>query len=752
MEELAADDGIDGEENGTREAVKQCRHLKTGINIIALRKAAKSLKKRHSCAACALSISAAESLWLCLQCGAVHCGRNDNNHAELHAQTASNSNSTPTSTKSHALVFNQKTRAFWCYTCDEWLLFDNSNGATKNQLLADVLAIFATPSADTTPTNSSSRISTNGTTSKQTKWLAPIPGLSNLGNTCFFNSVIQSLAYTVDLNPFVTDQEHPDVVQKGLTRAFLNLLNVMQAQLALNKPSTITPQGLFTQLKIRYEIYRSMSQQDAHELLRTLMDGVKEEQLKKDENGRNIGDFDPETSLPVSFVDSVFGGKLVSVLLCATCRGVSYRFEEFLDLSMSISDGESEDGRNGRRSKFNPFSAIRSKITSPRATTPASSRASSPYSSPRTLDLDRMLDKLNSTTNTAKGNSDQNMLQVPQASSFPPLDQLTHDLFRPLDTAKILQGAAAPKPQGLTLANCIENFLGCDVLEGENGLVCDRCNAEISADPAKKANASPPPYDNGKQVHVSRSAPIIFMDSLNANGDIDSRTESNGFPNSDDDEEKEGSSDDFGDSEREEEPVVILDDPSLATPVFTPPVPANLTPHQSSSSAKNKTQILTSGFKRYLIHTFPKNLVFHLKRFERISKLGRTRKVDTFVSFDEIIDIGMYLSPDAVFETVSKIDDNGTKKNEKVEVNPQLRDPNNGIYRLYAVVVHAGSLFGGHYVSFVRIRVPESVELPVGLGGENREIWCCISDTSVKIVKVDDVLKQQAYLLFYEHV
>lgn len=60
-----------------------------------------------------------------------------------------------------------------------------------------------------------------------------------------------------------------------------------------------------------------MGQQDSHELMRRLLDGLREEVLKKDERGKAL----PKQ---VTYVDDVFGGNLVSVIVCHSCKNVSY--------------------------------------------------------------------------------------------------------------------------------------------------------------------------------------------------------------------------------------------------------------------------------------------------------------------------------------------------------------------------------------------------------------------------------------------
>ncbi|RKO89555.1 hypothetical protein BDK51DRAFT_18406, partial [Blyttiomyces helicus] len=105
--------------------------------------------------------------------------------------------------------------------------------------------------------------------------------------------------------------------------------------------------------------------------------------------------------------------------------------------------------------------------------------------------------------------------------------------------------------------------------------------------------------------------------------------------------------------------------------------------------------------KRYLIHTHPQTLVLHLKRFHQTGPYGRTKKIESHVAFERVIDV-------AASET---------------------------LYTLRGIVSHSGGLFGGHYVAYVDV------------GGDR---WMYCSDSRVKEVAWEEVRKVQAYLLFYE--
>ena len=83
------------------------------------------------------------------------------------------------------------------------------------------------------------------------------------------------------------------------------------------------------------------------------------------------------------------------------------------------------------------------------------------------------------------------------------------------------------------------------------------------------------------------------------------------------------------------------------------------------------------------------------------------------------------------------------------------------LYGLYAVVVHGGSLHGGHYTAYVRRRPPvhEQTQTPKGNSwkyDENAALqgkWHYTSDSHVSSrCNFESVATSQAYLLFYERL
>lgn len=68
-------------------------------------------------------------------------------------------------------------------------------------------------------------------------------------------------------------------------------------------------------------------------------------------------------------------------------------------------------------------------------------------------------------------------------------------------------------------------------------------------------------------------------------------------------------------------------------------------------------------------------------------------------------------------------------------------------YRLLGVVEHSGTMRGGHYVAYLRGGKKSASQT------ENGDfVWYYASDAYVREVSLEEVLRSEAYILFYEQV
>ncbi|CAD6642949.1 BAH_G0041910.mRNA.1.CDS.1 [Saccharomyces cerevisiae] len=126
----------------------------------------------------------------------------------------------------------------------------------------------------------------------------------------------------------------------------------------------------------------------------------------------------------------------------------------------------------------------------------------------------------------------------------------------------------------------------------------------------------------------------------------------------------------------------------------------------------NSTQ---DAIKQLGIHKLPSVLVLQLKRFEHLLN-GSNRKLDDFIEFPTYLNMKNYCS---------------TKEKDKHSENGKVPDI---IYELIGIVSHKGTVNEGHYIAFCKIS-----------GGQ----WFKFNDSMVSSISQAEVLKEQAYLLFY---
>uniref|UniRef100_A0A8C9FGQ1 ubiquitinyl hydrolase 1 n=1 Tax=Pavo cristatus TaxID=9049 RepID=A0A8C9FGQ1_PAVCR len=122
-----------------------------------------------------------------------------------------------------------------------------------------------------------------------------VKGLSNLGNTCFFNAVMQNLSQTPVLRELLKEAKMPDTTVKiespelsmepqlvkldqpgPLTLAMHQFLTEMQE----TKRGVVTPKELFAQVCKKAIRFKGYQQQDSQELLRYLLDGMRAEEIQ----------------------------------------------------------------------------------------------------------------------------------------------------------------------------------------------------------------------------------------------------------------------------------------------------------------------------------------------------------------------------------------------------------------------------------------------------------------------------------------
>jgi len=344
-------------------------------------------------------VSGPASCWLCMRCGSQGCGNNNKKHSYSHYKV-------PRSDL-HCLTVNTTDWTIWCYECQTEISVDthkklyevvelikktkdqplNNNSRPMSSMAGSSLMSYSTVTSPTLKTTQAG----GKTVGKSNRDLLPrVKGLNNLGNTCFFNSVMQCLSQTKPLTQLIEDQvsgglsfsisgscvqsqdesESSDCPTTGrmldvysdlsvkLAPAgplLTSLAGLFKEMVASSKSSVISPGQVFSQVVRVSNKFRGMQQQDSHELLRYLMDGLRTEESKRQKSAilKYFGlteKSDPKTvpghlkkklhgygrESGHTLLDKIFSGQLVSSIVCEECHHSSQNYEQFLDLSLPV--------------------------------------------------------------------------------------------------------------------------------------------------------------------------------------------------------------------------------------------------------------------------------------------------------------------------------------------------------------------------------------------------------------------------------
>ncbi|XP_041999920.1 ubiquitin carboxyl-terminal hydrolase 21-like [Salvia splendens] len=145
-------------------------------------------------------------------------------------------------------------------------------------------------------------------------------GLENLGNTCFMNSVLQCIIHTVPLlQPILSTQSANNCNKKQF--CLLSALRDLIFQCLVSN-ATVSPVDLVNNLTYISSNFKRSQQEDAHEFFQCFLD--------------RLGSCHEWGSI----VQRVFGGRLVSNLMCCNCGHCSDTYEPSIDLSLEIDDAD----------------------------------------------------------------------------------------------------------------------------------------------------------------------------------------------------------------------------------------------------------------------------------------------------------------------------------------------------------------------------------------------------------------------------
>ncbi|KAK8704811.1 hypothetical protein V6N13_048423 [Hibiscus sabdariffa] len=310
----------------------RCENCREGRNDRGVGKGKGKHRKKGSSSVDSKSES--KAIWVCLECGHYVCAgvglpNSSTSHAVQHLRQ----------TRHNLVVQWDNPQLRWCFSCSIFIPVEKTeeNGESKD-VLCEAVKLIRERSSESSANDDVSgsvtcEIKSEGTilNSLDTKSSYVVRGLLNLGNTCFFNSVMQNLLALNRLRKYFLNL---DVSMGQLTISLKKLFAEIKPEMGLK--NAINPKPFFASLCAKAPQFRGYQQHDSHELLRCLLDGLYTEELalKKHTNASKSGAV--MASQDLTFVDAVFGGQISSTLCCEECGHSSTVYEPFLDLSLSV--------------------------------------------------------------------------------------------------------------------------------------------------------------------------------------------------------------------------------------------------------------------------------------------------------------------------------------------------------------------------------------------------------------------------------
>ncbi|XP_075027061.1 ubiquitin carboxyl-terminal hydrolase 16 isoform X3 [Calonectris borealis] len=770
-----------------------CKHIRKGLEQGHLKKALLNVEW-HVCQDCKADNKTQEkseeetdespSIWLCLKCGHRGCGRNSQEqHALKHYATP---RSDP-----HCLVLSLDNWSVWCYICDNEVPYNTSTrlGQTVDYVRKQV----CTDSSRTVEKQPENKEFENKKVEKDSKneqekevslkeenshsstnLEVTVKGLSNLGNTCFFNAVMQNLSQTPVLRELLKEAKMPGTTVKiespelsmepqlikldqpgPLTLAMYQFLTEMQE----TKKGVVTPKELFAQVCKKAIRFKGYQQQDSHELLRYLLDGMRAEEIQQisvgilkaltDSNKQNeeelkkkIKEYEKKKGIQ-SFVDRIFGGELTSTIMCEECRTVSLVHEYFLDLSLPVLDDQKvkiTNERNIKKKKEKESEDEEDKnndcYLKQRDEPPGTSKH-----------LQKKAKK--QAKKQAKSQRRQQKLQgkVLHLTDICATEQSEKDVeYNQESEAEINSETPDMKQEEESSNDCKDHCLT------QKDLSVQGNSAEVQS---MHENTGKP-----EQERVGKSLVDLPMEGLDspikfANGLDDLSLKDEDVEN----EDEEELATDFSKlhvGASAESDTSILDD-LQTVPIKTCEVSTE-DPETAFCTLANREDLNPEeGSIHHCLYQFTRN-----EKLTETNKLlcdvctqrhyGPKKNIKSekkYVYTNAKKQMLISLAPPVLTLHLKRFQQNVAEGNTKV------------LYSLYGVVEHSGTMRSGHYTAYAKMRSMNNRLPDLVLRGQSPQAsetepvkgqWFHISDTHVQAVSASKVLSSQAYLLFYERL
>ncbi|XP_033497622.1 ubiquitin carboxyl-terminal hydrolase 45 isoform X1 [Epinephelus lanceolatus] len=733
--------------------------------------------------------AASYDILVCLKCGFQGCNQSGIQHAVKHHQAFH--------PESHCITISLSTWKAWCFECNEEL----STHCNK-KALAQTLDFLQKHSVKATSGASPKIIKLQeepsdyadppkGKSPAINSTLVPVKGINNLGNTCFFNAVMQNLSqthmlidliqevkdkgYKLRISPSVDTNVSPLTVTlpgpEPLTAAMFLFLQSMKEP----GKGPVNPKILFNQLCQKAPRFKGYQQQDSQELLHYLLDSIRVEETKRvkagilkafnnptektadEETKRQVKAYGKE-GVKMNFVDRIFVGELTNTIMCEECEHISTVKEAFIDISLPIIEERiskpSNPGRLGKGSREQDthmthsdqvFSAAHSVNRNTRKLSGQKQQSRKSSSSVEEKGASCSVERVEEegvAVGSARGVSVCKMAAAGSLSDGSERDSGAQDSSNDADS-EASESEWAPRTSSSS--------------HSHGHMSTPSSTSTLTPSPTPISASSPSSSSSMRQSGAVEQL-VTAVSKVNlgfAPGDCSPSThcsqEEQGETQSRDNlhhQHHQGAfqalSHSYTPSSKEcsiqsclhqfTSVELLMGNNKLLCENCTERRQKQL--RKSSSADKKLEKIYTSARKQMLISLLPPVITLHLKRFHQAGM--NLRKVNRHVDFPLILDLAPFCSASC----------KNLAAGERV------------LYSLYGIVEHSGSMRGGHYTAYVKVRAPQrktehhhrNLSGAREAGSSFQGQWVYISDTTVQTVPESRVLNSQAYLLFYEEM
>uniref|UniRef100_A0A8C6V315 Ubiquitin carboxyl-terminal hydrolase n=1 Tax=Neogobius melanostomus TaxID=47308 RepID=A0A8C6V315_9GOBI len=751
-----------------------CQHVSKAVDLNSVKKSMQSsvwlvcsecLKERTLIDGEAVG---SHEILVCLKCGFQGCNKSGIEHAVKHHQAFH--------PESHCITISLSTWKAWCFECNEELSTHCNKKALAQTLdFLQKQAVKATSAVspkiiklreESDPSRSKSSAIYNS--------LVPVKGITNLGNTCFFNAVMQNLAQThmlidliqevkekgfklricpppeTSLTPFTVMLSGPE----PLTAAMFLFLQTMKE----SGKGPVNPKILFNQLCQKAPRFKGYQQQDSQELLHYLLDSIRVEETKRvkaailkafnnptektadEETKRQVKAYGKE-GVKMNFVDRIFVGELTNTIMCEECEHISTVKEAFIDISLPIIEERtskpSYPGRLGKgvREQDNHMTHNEQlhSVAHNKNRRPSGQKLQGRRSSASIEDKGAGCGVERSEEEAAAGGSSRGVSACKMAAARSQSDGSDRD-SGPQDSSNDADSEASesewttrPPSSGHGHTTSSRNTLTPSPTaassSNRSGDAVDHLVTTVS-----KINIGLPSGDCSSSAHGSPDGMSDTRDNVHCPHQQGAfQALSHSYTPSSKECSVQSCLHQFTSVE------LLMGNNKLLCESCTDRRQKQL--RRNGPSEKKVEKIYTSARKQMLISSLPPVITLHLKRFHQAGM--NLRKVNRHVDFPLILDLAPFCSASC----------------KNLEAGERV------LYSLYGIVEHSGSMRGGHYTAYVKVRAPQKkTDHHRNLSGARESSssaqgqWVYVSDSTVQTVPESRVLNSQAYLLFYEEL